>query len=442
MEDSLPIIMAVSLLVLIFSGYPVPFILGGISIAFMHLSDTNPMYFQNIASRMMGSSQDWLLLSIPIFIFMGIMLDKSGIALNLLYSLERLLGKMRGGLAVAVVILGTIMAASTGIVGASVVMLGLIGLPVMLREKYNPCIAAGAVAASGTLGILIPPSIMLVMFGSLLQISVGDLFAGAIMPGLALACLYVIFLLVVAYFFPKEMPQSEREELKEGERLKAYYTLFKNLVPPLGLILTVLGSVFAGIATPTEAASLGALGAILLTIFAGKMNWKTLSDTIYETGKITSMVMFVALLAPAFSTIFRHIGGTDMIKDMLLSTDMSAYGILFAIIGFVFILGFFLEWLEISYILLPMLSGVITSLDFGFGADSGQVLTWFAIIIAINLQTSFLTPPFGMSLFYIKGICPPGISMGHVYKGIIPFVILQLLALILVVMFPSLVINI
>ena len=437
--DVLPIFMAGSLLVLIFSGYPVPFLLGGISVIFLMLSGTPPVYMQNIASRMIGTAQDWLLLSIPVFVFMGLMLDKSGIAQTLLYSLDRLLGRMRGGLAVAVVILGTIMAASTGIVGASVVMLGLIGLPVMLREKYNPCVSAGVVAASGTLGILIPPSIMLVMFGSLLQIPVGDLFKGALVPGLILVALYILFLLVTARFFPAILPAASRADQPREPLGKLILGLSKSLIPPLGLILCVLGSIFAGLATPTEAASLGALGTIILTICYGRMSWEALSDTVYETGKVTGMVLFVALMAPAFSTLFRHIGGTDMLKDALLGTAMGPYGVLLLIMGVIFILGFFLEWLEISYILLPMLAGVITQLDFGYDLTSIQKLTWFALLVAVNLQSSFLTPPFGMSLFYIRGIAPPGVTMNHVYKGIIPFVILQLGALIIICLYPKLV---
>ena len=439
--DMLPVFMAGSLLVLIFTGYPVPFILGGIAVIFLMLSGTPPQYMQNIASRMIGTAQDWLLLSIPVFVFMGLMLDKSGIAQTLLYSLDRLLGRMKGGLAVAVVVLGTIMAASTGIVGASVVMLGLIGLPVMLREKYNPCISAGVVAASGTLGILIPPSIMLVMFGSLLQIPVGDLFKGALVPGLLLVALYILFLLVVARLFPKLLPEGERAARPQEPIGQLLWGLCKSLVPPLGLILCVLGSIFAGIATPTEAASLGALGTIILTICYGRMSWETLSDTVHETGKITGMVMFVALLAPAFSILFRHIGGTDMLKNALLGTSMGPYGILILIMGVIFILGFFLEWLEISYILLPMLAGVIVQLDFGYDLTNIQKLTWFALLVAVNLQSSFLTPPFGMSLFYIRGIAPEGITMNHVYKGIVPFVILQLSALAIIVMCPMLVLG-
>ncbi len=436
--DVLPVLMAVSLLVLIFSGYPVPFLLGGISVIFLLLSGTPPPYMQNIASRMLGTAQDWLLLSIPVFVFMGLMLDKSGIAQTLLYSLDRLLGRMRGGLAVAVVVLGTIMAASTGIVGASVVMLGLIGLPVMLREHYNPSLSSGVVAASGTLGILIPPSIMLVMFGSLLQIPVGDLFRGALVPGLFLVGMYILFLLVTARLFPKMLPLAAETRAREPLGTVLLH-LSKSLVPPLGLILCVLGSIFAGIATPTEAASLGALGTIILTVCSGRMSRKTLSDTVYETGKITGMVMFVALMAPAFSTLFRYIGGTDMLKEALLGTNLGAYGVLGIIMAVIFILGFFLEWLEISYILLPMLAGVITHLDFGYALTDAQKLTWFALLVAVNLQSSFLTPPFGMSLFYIRGIAPAGITMNHVYRGIVPFVLLQLATLAVLCAFPLLV---
>lgn len=442
-ENILPLLMGGSLLVLIFSGYPIAFVLGGIAVFFLHISGTEPVFLQNIASRMLGTSQDWLLLSVPVFIFMGIMMDKSGIASKLLYSLDRVLGGLRGGLALAVVVFGTIMAASTGIIGASVVMLGLIALPVMEREKYNPCLSGGVVAASGTLGILIPPSIMLVMFSSLLQIPVGELFKGVLIPSFFLVGLYLVFIFIMGLLFPKLMPRREQAAQKntaKGLSGSELYELLKNLLPPLVLILAVLGSIFAGIATPTEGASLGALGAIIMTAANGRMTLKIMRETVLETGKMTGMCLFIALFAPAFSTVFREIGGTDMIKESLLASSFGPYGVLLILLGAIFILGFFMEWLEISYILLPMFAGIITQLDFGLGLSSTQQLTWFAIMVAINLQTSFLTPPFGMSLFYVKGVAPASITMEHLYLGIVPFVVLQLMALGFVILFPHVVV--
>ena len=438
--ELLPLLMGISLIVLIFSGYPIAFVLGGIAILFLDLSGTEPVFLQNVASRMLGTSQDWLLLSVPVFIFMGIMMDKSCIASNLLYSLDRVLGGMRGGLAISVILFGTIMAASTGIIGASVVMLGLIALPVMERERYNSCISGGVVAASGTLGILIPPSIMLVMFSSLLQIPVGDLFKGVLLPSFVLVGLYLVFVFVLGLLFPRLMPRREGTEDKQPLSRAELVELLKNLLPPLALILAVLGSIFAGVATPTEGASLGALGATLLTIINGRMNRTILKKTVLETGKMTGMCLFIALFAPAFSTVFREIGGTDMIKDALLASSFGPYGVLLILMSAIFILGFFMEWLEISYILLPMFAGIITQLDFGLGFTSSQQLTWFAIMVAINLQTSFLTPPFGMSLFYVRGVAPKSITMEHLYIGIIPFVILQLMALAFVIFFPHFII--
>lgn len=442
MHEALPIIMGVSLLALLFTGYPVPFILGGIGLLFLNLSGTPPIFLQNIAARMLGSAQDWLLLSIPIFIFMGIMLDKSGIAKNLLYSLDKVLGKMRGGLALAVILLGTIMAASTGIIGASVVMLGLIALPIMLKEGYNKCLAPGVVAASGTLGILIPPSIMLVMFGSLLQIPVGDLFTGALIPSGILVTFYLIFIFIAAKVKPEFVPLTTtlHDDNEAGvSAASAVLTLLKDLVPPLGLILCVLGSIIIGIATPTEAASVGAFGVIVLTFINGKLTLTNIKDTVLETTKVTGMVMFVAMFAPAFSTVFREIGGTDAIKGIILGLNVGPHCILALLMLIIFLLGFFMEWLEISYILLPLFAGIITHLDFGLGLSTTQKLVWFALLTSVNLQTSFLTPPFGMSLFYIRGVSPPDVTMGHIYKGIIPFVALQLLVLIIIFFFPHLV---
>ena len=438
--ELLPLLMGISLIVLIFSGYPIAFVLGGIAILFLDLSGTEPVFLQNVASRMLGTSQDWLLLSVPVFIFMGIMMDKSCIASKLLTSLDRVLGGMRGGLAISVILFGTIMAASTGIIGASVVMLGLIALPVMERERYNSCISGGVVAASGTLGILIPPSIMLVMFSSLLQIPVGDLFKGVLLPSFVLVGLYLVFVFVLGLLFPRLMPRREGTEDKQPLSRAELVELLKNLLPPLALILAVLGSIFAGVATPTEGASLGALGATLLTIINGRMNRTILKETVLETGKMTGMCLFIALFAPAFSTVFREIGGMDMIKDALLASSFGPYGVLLILMSAIFILGFFMEWLEISYILLPMFAGIITQLDFGLGFTSSQQLTWFAIMVAINLQTSFLTPPFGMSLFYVRGVAPKSITMEHLYIGIIPFVILQLMALAFVIFFPHFII--
>ncbi len=437
-EELLSLLMGGSMLILIFSGYPIAFVLGGISIFFLHLSGTEPVFLQNVASRMLGTSQDWLLLSVPVFIFMGIMMDRSCIADKLLYSLDRVLGGMHGGLAIAVVLFGTIMAASTGIIGASVVMLGLIALPVMQNEKYDLRLAGGVVAASGTLGILIPPSIMLVMFSSLLQIPVGELFKGVLLPGLVLVALYLVFIWLMGLFCPGLMPRRERGTQKAGPGELA--ELLKNLLPPLCLILAVLGSIFAGIATPTEGASLGALGACILTTLNGKMTMSMIRKTVLETAKMTGMCLFIALFAPAFSTVFREIGGTELIKDTLLASGFGPYGVLFILLATVFILGFFMEWLEISYILLPMFAGIVMHLDFGLGLSNTQKLTWFAIMVALNLQTSFLTPPFGMSLFYVKGVAPDNMTMQHLYAGIIPFVLLQLLALGCIILFPWLVI--
>lgn len=439
--EFLPLLMAGCLLVLIFTGYPIPFVLGGIATIFMFLSGTDAIFFQSVVSRMLGTSQDWLLLSVPVFIFMGIMLDKSCIASNLLYSLDRALGGLPGGLGVSVIIFGTIMAASTGIIGASVVMLSLISLPVMLSARYSPAVSGGLVASAGTLGILIPPSIMLVMFSSLLQIPVGDLFRGVLLPSGLLVTLYLLFIVALGLLRPHLLPRRDPDATGSCELGQGAAALLKNLLPPLGLILAVLGSIFAGVATPTEGASVGALGAIILTVANGRMSLSILRDSVMETGRMTGMCLFIALCAPAFSNMFREIGGTELIKGALLTSSLGPYGVLLILMGTVFVLGFFMEWLEISYILLPMFASVVAQLDFGLGLSPSQQLTWFAVMIAINLQTSFLTPPFGMALFYVRGVAPEGLTMRHLYRGIIPFVLLQLTALTLVMFFPRLVIQ-
>ena len=437
-EYFLPLLMVLGLVLGIFSGYPVAFVLAGIGVAFTFIAGLPVLFLGTVVSRIFtGVIANWLLMAVPLFIFMGLMLDRAGTAQRLLLSLERMFAGVRGGLAVAVALLGIIMAASTGIIGASVVMLGVMALPVFLRRGYDVHLAAGTIAASGTLGILIPPSIMLVLVGDLLQISVGDLFLGATFPGLVLGALYIGFILLVAFIWPDRAPVGERDRSQSrGEVAKE---VARDLLAPIFLIVGVLGSIMAGIATPTEAAAIGALGATLLAVLARQLTWSTLRETSEETTKTTAMILFVAMGATTFSAIFKHLGGDYMIEDGVKAMVLGPYLTLFLLMSFIFILGFFLEWIEISYIVLPLFAPIIAKLDFGMGLAGPEKLLWFAILVAVNLQTSFLTPPFGYALFYLKGIAPPEVTMGHIYRAIIPFVVLQLIGLLLTVLFPEIV---
>lgn len=435
-EHIIPLTMVVCLLFGIFSGYPVAFVLGGIGILFAFIGGL-PLAFLKIGiSRIYaGVIENWLLLAVPLFVFMGAMLDKSGLAQNLLYSLERALGRKRGGLAISVALLGIIMAASTGIVGASVVMLSTLALPIMLRENYKPELAVGTIAASGTLGILIPPSIMLVLVGDILQISVGELFLGAIIPGLILGGLYIAYIVFVAMTKPADAPVSS-EMPAEGSLALA---LLRDLFAPLVLILTVLGSIATGTATPTEAAGLGAICAMALAAINRKLTLRTVSTCVRETGNTSAMILGVLVGATIFGMVFKGLKGDKMIENAIFFFDLGPYGTLGLLLILIFIMGFFLEWVEISFIVLPLFAPIVAGLDFGLGLSRDQQLLWFAMLVAVNLQTSFLTPPFGYSLFYIKGVAPPEITIRTIYRGIIPFVALQLFGLSLLILWPSLI---
>ncbi|MEL6768110.1 MAG: TRAP transporter large permease subunit [Pseudomonadota bacterium] len=436
MEYALPLTMVLCLLLGIFSGYPVAFVLGGIGVLFAFVGDLPFAFLKIGVSRIYaGVIENWLLLAVPLFVFMGSMLDKSGLAQNLLYSLERALGHRRGGLAISVALLGIIMAASTGIVGASVVMLSVLALPIMLKEKYRPELAVGTIAASGTLGILIPPSIMLVLVGDILQISVGELFLGAIVPGLMLGLLYIGYIVAVALFRPQDAPVPGKREAQGGLLL----ALLRDLFAPLLLILTVLGSIATGTATPTEAAGLGAICAMGLAALNRKLTFTTLRDCVRETGTTSAMILGVLVGATVFGMVFKGLKGDHMIEDAIFAFELGPYGTLGLLLGLIFVLGFFLEWVEISFIVLPLFAPIVAALDFGLGLSTEQQLLWFAMLVAVNLQTSFLTPPFGYSLFYIKGVAPPEITIKMIYRGIIPFVVLQLTGLMLLIIWPSLV---
>lgn len=436
-EYILPISMVFALILGIMSGYPVALVLAGVGILFTFIADVPLVFLNTISSRIFtGNLTNWLLLAVPLFVFMGLMLEKSNIAKNLLLSLERMFAQRPGGLALSVTIVGVVMAASTGIIGASVVMLGLMALPVMLKQQYSMRLAAGTICSAGTLGILIPPSIMLVLVGDILQISIGDLFMGAVIPGLVLGGLYAVYILVVTHLNPSLAPPSPVQE--KVSTLEAISVLIKHLVAPIILILSVLGSIVAGIATPTEAAAIGALGATALAAVMKQLTWKNMVDCIQETALTTAMILTVAIGATVFSGIFKRIGGDTMIETAVMSIASGPYQTLFLIMALIFVLGFFLEWIEISFVVLPLFAPIIAGQDFGLGT-SGVTLTWFAVLVAVNLQTSFLTPPFGYALFYLRGIAPPEVGIRDIYVGIIPFVLIQLFGLGLCILFPSLV---
>ncbi len=430
----------------LFCGFPVAFVLGGIAILFGGigiLADVFlPVQFFNLLPRIWGSAaSNPILVAVPMFIFMGTVLERSGVANDLLYCLQVLTRRIPGGLAMSVTLMGTIMAATTGIVGASVVMLTLIALPALLERGYDNRIAVGTIASAGTLGILIPPSIMLVIMGDLLSVSVGSLFAAAVVPGLILSGLYVLYIGVLSAWKPHLAPRLPADVgPRSGTELAAL--LVKSFLPPAFLIVMVLGSIFGGWATPTEAAGVGAFGALLLAWFKGRLNRQTIREVIESTGLTNAMVFFIFFGATLFSFVFRSLGGDDLVVELLGNMGLdTGWEILLFLMGLTFVLGFFFDWIEICLIVLPVFAPVLTQVQFGpHIGEGGPVLflTWFVIMMSVNLQTSFLTPPFGFTLFYMKGAVPPSIKMSDIYRGIIPFVALQLIALVLVMVFPQL----
>ncbi len=441
--DLLPVFMFATLAVLLFSGYPVAWILGGAGIGFgfigLYFDVFSFIEFFNIISRIWGSAAESLILvAVPMFIFMGTMLERSGVANDLLHCLQVLLRRVPGGLALSVTIMGTIMAATTGIIGASVVMMTLLALPIMIDRDYYVPLATGTIAASGTLGILIPPSIMLVIMADLLSISVGTLFLAAILPGLVLSGLYLVYIFLRTRINPQLAPPLPGNIGPES-RAALFTMVMRSFVPPIMLIVFVLGSIFAGWATPTEAAGVGALGAVLLAIFNRKLNFPVLKDVLERSALTVAMIFGIFIGATCFSYVYRSLGGDDLVHEFVTHIGLGSWGLLFLMMGMVFALGFFFDWIEITLIVLPLFAPIMRTMDFGnhipFAVD---IVPWIAILLAVNLQTSFLTPPFGFALFYMKGVAPPMVKMQQIYRGIIPFVALQLLGLAAVIIFPAL----
>ncbi len=439
--DYMPLFMFLVLAILLFSGYPVAAVLGGTGLGFgylgVYLGVFVPIEFFNIVGRIWsGIADNLVLVAIPMFIFMGTMLEKSGVARDLLYCLQILLRRVPGGLALAVTAMGTIMAATTGIIGASVVMMTLMALPVMLQRQYSVPLATGTIAASGTLGILIPPSIMLVIMADLLGRSVGNLFVAAVFPGLLLASIYAIYILTITSIKPSLAPPLP-SELGPQNRRDFWVMILRGLIPPVFLIILVLGSIVAGWATPTEASGVGAAGAILLAAMNRRLNFETLRAVVERSALTGAMLFFIFIGATAFSYVFRSLGGDDLVIEFVENTGFGPWGILFVLMGIVFLLGFFFDWIEITLIVLPVFAPIIALLDFGDHVAKVDLVYWFAILVAVNLQTSFLTPPFGFALFYMKGVAPPEVKIQQIYIGIIPFVMLQVIGVTLVMAFPE-----
>jgi tripartite ATP-independent transporter DctM subunit len=432
--DLLGPFMFVAAFLLIFSGYPVAFALGGTALIFAVIGVSLDIFQWTLLyafpERLFGIMSNYVLLAVPFFIFMGTMLEKSKLAEDLLTTIGALFGGLRGGLALAVVFVGALLAAATGVVGASVVAMGLISLPVMSRYGYAPWLSTGVIAASGTLGQIIPPSVVLIVLADQLGVSVGDLFVGALVPGIMLATMFGLFVIGVAYFNPEAAPALPAEDRTERGMALAKRVLFV-MVPPLLLILVVLGSIFFGVATPTEAGALGATGAMALAAANKRLTLKALKGAMEETSRLTSMVLFLLVGSTAFALVFRGLYGDIWIEDLLTNLPGGAVGLLVVANLTIFVLGFFIDFFEIAFIILPLLVPAASIL----GID----LVWFGVMIAMNLQTSFLTPPFGFSLFYLRGVTPKEIPTTEIYKGAIPFIFIQLLALGLVIAFPELV---
>ena len=439
----LPAFMFLALAALLFSGFPVAWVLGGVGIGFgfigMHYDVFEFIYFFNVISRIWGTAaENLILVAVPMFIFMGTMLERSGVANDLLHCLQVLLRRTPGGLALSVTIMGTIMAATTGIIGASVVMMTLLALPIMMERGYHVPLATGTIAASGTLGILIPPSIMLVIMADLLSISVGTLFLAAILPGLLLALLYLVYIYVRTRLNPGLAPPLP-DTMAPDSRSELVIMVLRSFVPPILLIVFVLGSIFAGWATPTEAAGVGALGAVLLAVMNRKLSYGVLKDVLIRSALTIGMIFGIFIGATCFSYVYRVLGGDDVVHNLIMNIGLGDWGLLFLMMGMVFILGFFFDWIEITLIVLPLFAPIMKLMDFGAHIPySVDIVPWIAILLAVNLQTSFLTPPFGFALFYMKGVAPPNVKMQQIYRGIIPFVALQLIGLGFVIGFPQL----
>lgn len=450
MAEVMALLLFISVCLVILTGYPVAFALGGTALLFSFigiLTGTFDISFLTaLPNRLYGIMTNMTLIAVPLFIFMGVMLEKSKVADKLLDTMSLLFGSMRGGLGISVILVGMLLAASTGIVGATVVTMGLLSLPTMLKRGYDPAIATGAICASGTLGQIIPPSIILILLGDVLSsayqqaqldmgifspktVSVGDLFAGALIPGLLLVVLYIIYLIAMTFIKPNLMPAISKEE-RVINKQELLIRVLKVLFPPLFLILTVLGSILAGLATPTEAASVGAIGSILLAVSQRQFTLEILQHVMRDTLRITSMVFLIFIGASLFSLVFRGFGGDDIVREILTDLPGGVISAMFIVMLVMFLLGFILDFIEITFVIVPIVAPIL----FTMGIDP----VWLGIMFAINLQTSFLTPPFGFALFYLRGVTPKEIPTNTIYRGVIPFIAIQIFAMVILVFWPGL----
>jgi tripartite ATP-independent transporter DctM subunit len=427
-QEWMAIGMLAGFFVLLLAGVPVGITLAtsGLLFGFLGFGD---VLFNLLPARIFGVVANYQWLAIPLFVFMGVMLEKSRLAEDLLDVVGHLAGGLRGGMAIGIVLVGVVLGATTGIVGATVITLGLLTLPTLLRRGYAPGVACGAICASGTLGQIIPPSLVLILLSDIMQLSVGTLFAAAVMPGLLVAALYVIYLLVYGQLRPQSMPPVPLAERRAMPAAVLARRTLQVVVPPVLLIVAVLGSIIGGVAAPTEAASVGALGAILVCALGGRMSMRVLRDTVQSTTKITAMVMFILICAQPFGLAFRGLHGEDLIADLFELLPGGVNADIWFLMGLIFVLGFFLEWIEISYIAVPLFLPIFR--------EAGVDPVWLAMLISVNLQTSFLTPPFGWALFFLKGVAPPGVTTRHLYLGVLPFIAMQLAALMLLFFFPA-----
>ena len=450
MEVWLPLLMFLAVCGVLLLGYPVAFSLGGTALAFAWLGGLggwfDHAFLQALPNRLYGIMTNETLIAVPLFVFMGVMLERSRVAENLLDTMAALFGPLRGGLGISVTIVGMLLAASTGIVGATVVTMGLLSLPTMLRRKYDPAVAAGTICAAGTLGQIIPPSIILVILGDVLSaayqqaqlemgvfspdtVSVGDLFIGALLPGLLLVGLYILYQIGVALVRPAATPAMPAEE-REANWGALMRRVLKVLLPPLLLIVAVLGSILGGLATPTEAASVGAVGAMLLAAGQRRFNLETLREVVRGTTKVTSMVFLIFIGASIFSLVFRGFGGDEVVEELLTDLPGGVVGAVAVVMLIMFLLGFILDFIEITFVVVPIVGPILLAM----GLDP----VWLGVMIAINLQTSFLTPPFGFALFYLRGVAPPELTTTAIYRGVMPYIAIQLLVLGLLWFWPAL----
>jgi tripartite ATP-independent transporter DctM subunit len=427
--EVLAILMLVSFFVLLLAGIPVALTLATAGFVFGYLGFGTTL-FNLLPHRLFGVVTNATLLAIPLFVFMGMMLEKSKLAEDLMDVIGHAAGSLRGGLGIGIILVGVLMGATTGIVGATVVTLGLLTLPGMLRRGYDKGLACGVICASGTLGQIIPPSLILILLADILNESVGTLFAAAMIPGLALAGIYVVYVLGLGILRPDMVPAVPKEERALVSKGDLTARILKVVAPPLALVGAVLGSIIAGIAAPSEAASMGALGSLVITAITGRLSWRVLRDTVEATTKITAMMMFILMCAQVFALAFRGLQGERLVQDFFAFLPGGINADIWFLMFIIFVLGFFIEWIEISYIAVPLFLPVFVS--------AGVDMVWLATLICVNLQTSFLTPPFGWALFFLRGVAPPQVTTGDIYRGVVPFILLQLVALVLVFLYPGL----